>query len=522
MPKIIQNKNGGSIIFDERDWLAGINTDSSSTGNNKYPGNRSMSGVSALRELGFITPSPLQSAVTNAAQITSIIRGAEVVGDYAYLISGGDLVHKLSTLISGTISTTAPFPHTIDHGHSSETGNDIAVYYTGSTQRIFYSFADATDWDVGIYNIVADTFDDDFMSTVPASPLAAPYLTGGVGYPHPMIVGDDDILYIGDRNFVHAYDGQTGANGTFYPAVLTLPTGYIITSFTTTQDINLAIGAYMKTANATDTFNRGAAKVWIWNYLALDPDYSRDLRDNYVSELVQWGGTIAAFTSGRKTLSDAGIYKLQALNGSQFEVVKTWNTGGLPIRGGVDSVSNDLYWNSASRVYAYTKRPDGSYMLNIESQSQDGTSGMLKFLTSSGTIHRSWGTGASNGGLEYSSSGYVASGSLVTQPAIPEFDVRQQGKITQVTAEFQATFSGGRTIEIIASTDQASNFTTGELTALTSVRKVKYTTNSDGTPLGKFNKLYLTLNFGAGSGSSSAPVLSWVRFDFDTINVGAS
>jgi len=382
MPKLTLNQTGGSILFDENDWLAGLNTSATNTEFKKLYGNASMTGVSPLRQPGYLYPSPLQNDVTNVAQVTAFLRNAVVIGDNAYIIGSNSLVHKLTTLSAGTISTTAPFPHTIDHAHASEAGSDIALYYTGSTQRVFYSFADATDWDVGIYNVVADTFDDDFMSTVPASPLAAPYLTGGAGYPHPIIVGDDDILYIGDRNFVHAYDGQTGANGTFYPAVLTLPQGYVITSFTTTQDINLAIGAYVGAAAGTDTYNRGTAKVWFWNYLALDPDYSRDLRDNYVSEIVPWAGTIAAFTSGRKTISDNGPYKLQALNGSQFEVVKTWNTGGLPIRGGVDSVNNDLYWNAASRIYSYTKRPDnGEYRLNMISQSQDGTSGLLKFFT---------------------------------------------------------------------------------------------------------------------------------------------
>jgi len=526
MPKVSIKGNKGTIIFDEQDWLAGLNTNTADSEVSKLTGNVAMSGISVLRQFGFVTPNPLQRDVTNVAQITAFLRNSVNVGDNAYIIASNSLVHKLTTLASGTISTTAPFPHTIDHAHTNEAGNDIALYYNQAGQQCaFYSFSDDTDWDVGIYNIPGDTFDDDFMSTIPVSPLAAPYLTGGKGYPHPLIVGDDDILYIGDRNFVHAFDRTVGATGTFYPAVLTLPKGYVITCFTTTQDINLAIGTYLSASDSgtSDVFYRGTAKVWFWNYLALDPDYSRDLRDNYVSELIQWGGTTAAFTSGRKTLSDKGVYKLQALNGSQFEVIKTWNGGGLPIRGGVDNVNNDLYWNSASYIYAFTKRPDnGQYMLNIVSQTQSGTSGLLKFLTASSIIHYSWGAGALNGGLMYLNDNYSPDAVLRTQNVTPEFDVRQRGRIMSITVGFGGTFSGGRSFELVTYLDGTSAFTTGEVASITATRVVRFTTNSDGTPLGDFNYLQCQVGFPSGSAATSAPRVSWVRYDFDIVNVNAS
>ena len=42
----------------------------------------------------------------------------------------------------------------------------------------------------------------------------------GQGVQHPLAVGHDDVLYIGDRRYLHAYDGQTGADGTFSIAAL--------------------------------------------------------------------------------------------------------------------------------------------------------------------------------------------------------------------------------------------------------------------------------------------------------------
>jgi len=516
MPKVLLKESGGSIIYDQDDWLLGLDTSSADENYYKMGGNALMSGISVLRKFGYIQPSPLPTDVTGVAEITAVIRKAVNIGDDAYMVSSDSLVHKMSTLLSGTISTTSPFPHTIDHAHTNEAGNDIAIYYTGTTQRVFYSFNDDTDWDVGIYNVVADTFDDNFMSTTPTGFAAfAALIAAGKGYPHPLIVGDDDVLYMGDRNFIHVYDGATD---TVFTKVLTLPVGWVITSFALTEDIKLAIGSYLTTASFSDTFQRGGAKVWFWNYLDLDPLYACDLRDNYVSEIKQWAGTTIAFTSGPKSPSDLGPYKLQALNGSQFEVIKTWDTGGLPIRGGVDNVNNDLYWNSASRVYAYTKRPDnGQHMLNTISNNQSGVSGMLRFFTQSSTIHYSWGAGAGNGGLQYLSGGYTTS-TFKSQVAAPEFGIRQRGRLSGLTIAFADKFTGGREIQLLTLLDRASVQTLTPISVLTKTRYAQFTTNSNGTPLGDFNTLQLQLSWSGGV-STSAPAIEWVRYDFTTVNI---
>jgi hypothetical protein len=83
-----------------------------------------------------------------------------------------------------------------------------------------------------MYGTTADSMDsdDDMMSTTAESPLAGTDLTDGQNVEHPMVVGDDDVLYIGSGRYLHGYDGQVGNDGTFYSKVLTLPLGYIITS----------------------------------------------------------------------------------------------------------------------------------------------------------------------------------------------------------------------------------------------------------------------------------------------------
>lgn len=519
--QILSNKNNtGSIIYDKDDWLAGQDTTSSGSNYGITGGNPFMSEIDPLRKYGYATVSYNPVDVTNISSVTATITGGVVKGDNAYMIGGG-LVHKMSTLSSGTISTTAPFPHTIAHGaHTGETASDIVNYYiyNGGTQKLcaFFSFYDATDWDVGIYDYDADTFDDDFMSTVPTTPLAAPYLTGGAGFPHPLIVGDDDILYIGDRNFVHAYDQSTGV---FSAAVLTLPKGWIITCFTTTQDLQLAIGAYFTTGQGTgNTYNRGQSKVWFWSYLALDPDYSRDLNDNYVSEIVTWGTTIAAFTQGRRSLTARGIYKLQILNGSQFEIIKSWSTGGLPVRGGVDTSGTDLYWNGAGSIYALIKRPDnGNYILN-HIYEQGSTGGIFRFFTGSAIYHSSFGADTGNG-LRYFSSNYNEAGTLQPMVASPVFPVKMKGDLTQVTIKYADTFSGGRAFRLNTNLDYSEVTLIDDTTSSSELRVARITTKADGTPLGQFNTLQPVLIWSSGSGATDAAEIEWIRYDYQLINI---
>lgn len=519
MPKVNFTKTGtGSITYDYEDWLAGMDTTSAGVDFGMTGGNPFMSEVDPLRSYGYISPTFNPLDVTNIASITSILRKAVIKGDNAYIISGGSTVQKMGTLAGGVISVTAPFPHTIVHGaHTSIVGNDIVNYYTGTTLKAFYSFSDATDWDIGAYNYGADSFDDDFMSTVPATPLGAPYITEGAGFPHPLVQGDDDVMYIGDRNFVHAYDRSTDK---FYPAVLTLPLGWIITCFTTTPNLTLAIGAYFTTGQGTGSaFNRGMAKVWFWNYLALDPDYARDLRDNYVSEILPWAGTIAAFTTGRYTLSDRGAYKLQALNGNQFEVVKTWSAGGLPIRGGVDNVGDDLYWQGAGDVYSYTRRPDnGKYILN-NLYEQGNTAGMLQFFTATRTIHASFGSGVGSGLIYFNGSTYSDAGFVYPKTVTPDFPVLQQGRLTGITIKFQNTFSGGRSMSLNTRLDSSINVSITNFIGSTTNRIFQISTQSDGSPLGTFNSLQAQVVWRDGSGASSCPVLESIRYEFELINV---
>ncbi len=537
MPKINLGREGGTIVYDQEDWLGG--QDDSSAGLDRRKLRNGLAFVDQadpLRRIGYISPSPLPVDATNITAITTYLRNAVISGDSAYAISGGSLLHQLTNLAStGTVTNAGSWPHTMNNAAAwtVPVGDDICNYYTltGGAQvlRTFYSLSysegGTAKWNIGIYNQVATTFDDDFMSTVPATPLAAPYLTGGSGFPHPLIVGDDDVMYIGDRNFVHAYDGQLDK---FYPAVLTLPQGWVVTCFAKKNDFKLAIGAYFSpSGGANQAFNLGSAKVWQWNYLDLDPDYAYDLHDNYVSEIFNWNGTIAAFTSGRKTLTQRGNYKLQYLNGLNFEVLQTYTTGALPIRGGVDVVEKDIYWSGAGKIYYYAQIPGSNkYTFGNVFGNGDTTSGMLKLFTSIFNIHFSDGasTGLGLRSLPYGTT-FNAGGNAYGEVSYPVWPARKRGRLKQVDIDFMETVAAGdgRYFRLNTQLDSdGGTVTLDDIQAVTNIRKEVKDNRADGTALGDFSALQpqLIWTSGTGTGAKNAcPTIDKVVYHFEYINI---
>ena len=531
--KISFNKDGltGSILYSSEDWLAGMDTSSAGSNYGKMGGNPFMSEIDPLRAFGYVSPSYNGVAATNNGSITRILRNAVVNGADAFIVSGGALnsgsgsgdanIQKF-TIATATISTSS-FPHTIAHsGHSNVSGDDINHYYTTSGSlaaiKAFYSFEDATDWDIGTLTYPS-TFNDSYMSTTAVG--SASFVTtqiAGQGYPHPLITGDNDIMYIGDRNFVHSYDRSTN---TFSLAELTLPLGWIITCFTRTQDLRLAIGAYFTTTAASSgVYNRGQAKVFLWTYDNLDFDYAIDLKDNYVSEIIPWTNTIAAFTYGRKTLSDKGPNKLQVLNGTQFEVVKTWGSSGsaleLPVRGGVDNVGNDLYWSAAGQVFAYTKRPDnGQYILN-QLVTVGSASGLLKFFSASSIYSASFGV--TTDGLQSFTSNYNDAGNLNCQVATPDWPILMKGNLSRISIKFKDTFSGGRTLRLLSRIDDGNTILIDDFQSSSVLRLIQIQSRTNGSPLGTFSSLQPQLIWadnGTGSDRETAcPVVEYVKYDF--------
>lgn len=533
MPKISKN----TITFDSSDFLACLHpqyvagiTDTPAAQADGFK-LASSSAMNPYRFMGYAAPGYNPSDLTNsstaiAARILNGVIGYESSVAYGYWIEEGAKLHQSTLTSTPAVTNTGVWPHTIA-AVGNETGSDVSVYRVGTATRLFYSYNDSGGaWNVGMYNFDGATFDDDFMSTVPAGSLTF----SGNTSPHPMIVGADDVLYMGDGNKVHAYDGQEGAAGTKFDSVLVLPSGYRVTCFARLPTM-LCVFAYFEPLTTTipSTYNFSNAKCFMWNYLDEDPTYVYELTDNYVSEALEWKGTVVAFTSGRQTVFDGSnrFCRVQVYDGSKFEPVQEF-IGNPPVHGGAETLGESFQWNSDGFVHQYGPSFEGQPVgLNkTATGSSSGAStncGVCKTLAiAAGTVIS---TGSATGGLTQLRSNYAASAWLTTQIGDPLFDEETMGQIHKVKVEFAKTSSGGRALDVYLNANYMN--TTNSLfqiisgvTAVTSSNIIKnYNENISGVDGPKFTDLRLILQWTGGSAATDAPVVKRVTVYFDPVNI---
>lgn len=524
MPKITTSK----IIFDSDDWLSGLNeqygTPLGGSIYNKKLGNSaaSMRAMTPFRFLGFLSPSVQPTDITNVAQVDSILLQA-VPRDFSGtpfqigITSGG----KLLKFNQSSLFTTSNFPYTMTAhaGHTTLVGKSLINYNANiggtSALRTFYAWTDNTDWDVGVVSDTTATFDDDFMSTVPATPLAGSDLTDGKSVSHPMSVGEDDILYIGSGRYVHAYDGQTGTNGTFSPKVFTLPSGYVITAFARIIGY-LVIFAHNSVNNGID---RADAKAFFWNYLNDDPTYIEELEDNIVTAGFTYNGTVGCFTYGRT--SDFSISakkaRLRIYTGGEFKTVALFS-GTSPMNGGVVINDEEVIWNSDGQVFSWNNifAPN---KLNIIAEGIGTTTALLTDLT--GNLLACTGT-TTSGGLQLltGSTTYYFQSSWTSIMAEP-VHLKGRSRIQRIRIKFAKASTGGREINLTIQTDRGATITqilSGIKTIASTELTKDYIFSYDGSVLPTFESIGIVISYGAGSGSTDAPLVSSVEIDYEPIN----
>lgn len=530
MPTITAKK----IIFDRKDWLAGLHPQYTATGQYAQTGGNFASTQSCFnpfRFLGYAGPGFNTLATTNASTVlSSYIRNGFNSGANAYLIENGAKIHRFA-IASNTFLNDAGgvgFPHTVSAhaGHNTPVLNDCVLYNhkVGGTSalRFLYSWSDDTDWDIGTQNMHLTTpaFDDDFMSTAPATPLdLSSGYEGGKGYPHPLIVGADDILYIGDRNFVHAYDGQNSADddGKFYPEALTLPEGWVITSFAKIAPKTLCVFAYYSNTSSGDTYYNGSAKCFFWNYIDLDPFDIEDLDDNFVSEAFEYQGTVGCFTSGRPTDLANGTKnsKLRLYDGNKFVITAPF-IGNLPIRGGVEVLGKEIRWltSNGSNIFSWNNNFGLDPTLNIVGTSQNAAtaSGMLRTFALASSIASSqadtsyyFNTVISN---YYSSASYVSS--------LVELD--ENIDITEIRVKFLYTASGGRDFTLTIQ-DEFGTTTSTIISGLSTITALNKTLTipalkTDGGRIPSLRRFKIALSWSVGSGASDCPIVSQIELSY--------
>lgn len=364
MPKISQNQTGGIIVWDTEDWIKGLAPQGVISGTTPIKStvggfSTIIPGFNPFRNYGIAQPGFFPTNFTNALTALGAELVAGVVQDAQY-IYGIDQSGKVQQLdyTNKSVTNAGSWPHVINHAHSGYIGNDCVTYRhnlggTGLANQVFslfYSFSDGTDWDVGTYGYASTNFNDDFMSTVPATPLGttASDLTDGVGLPHPMCVGSDDVLYMGSGRYLHGYDGSQGSNGTFISKVLTLPAGFTIQSMLPFQGTLLIAGTYQSSAGAPNgVTNRGSGMVYVWNYIDLDISDAIPADDPYIASIFLWRGRPCIVTYGEAGFT--GPNKVKILDGNHFSWVADF-PGTPPIARGVDGGGEVLHINSGGNI----------------------------------------------------------------------------------------------------------------------------------------------------------------------------
>lgn len=444
MPKVNIKNGKGVIVWNEQDWLSGLVPN---YGNNTYTVNSLYDGMSWNNAIdpnripGFLMPGVNPTDITGVSVIDAIQKNVVNNGTNAYSI-GGTKVHHIN-LSTNAISGTGSWPHTITAhgGHSSVVGQDVALYYVGSTQYLFYSWSDNTDGDVGRFDL-SSTFDDDYMSTVPTGGAALSTTNN-----HPLIVGDDDILYIGDGPNLHAFDGQDGANGTLSTSVLPLPKDYIITSFAKLPNF-LVVFAYKSRAGGS--FYNGESTAFLYDYNSDDPTYSYDLNGNYVNGGFNYDDNqVGCFVRGKNTyLNYNRQSKMMLFTGSGFKTIVNFSEN-IPGHGGVSVSDENIMWNAGGKIYQYGSPHIGFDKKLNRIAELDGTTteGLLANL-SGNLLLASSGT-TTSGGFESLNADYDAAALARVAQVHPSFSQSNKARFDRLVVNYGFKASTGHKAKMV-------------------------------------------------------------------------
>lgn len=524
MPSI----SNGQIIWDYNDWTAGLNEQYVS-GLSDVPIPIAGSGFSAasrfnpFRSYGYASPGFNPTNLTNVSVLTDLLVGVTVSTEsgvnYGYAISQGDKLHRID-IANKEISNAGSWPRTIV-GVGAITGNDVIAYTANvggvATPCVFYSWNDSGGaWNIGRFRTDTGAFDDDFMSTVPATPLTP----SGNNKPHAMYIGANDIMYIWDGNKIHAYDGATGADGTCSTGVLTLPQGYIGTAFAAYDGGTpyLACFAYYSPAGNSVQTNVTAstqAMCFFYDYFSLDPTRAIPLNDRAVTSAFNWKGTIGCFTVGNNLTNDSEnrYARLKIFNGVEFETATPF-IGNAPRWGGIDIVGDSIQWTDGGNLFSYgAPFPGMPQKLNKIGGGGGTSNGILRTLGGI-TGFQAIGTGTTtSGGLQYMQTAtFDHNASFSSNPAFPSFKWGFEGAVQRVRVEFARETSGGHGITVFLVNDSSgTSQIISNLQTITSANSaLEYEATTSGGSLPSFTELRVGWSYTAGAANTAAPVVKKV------------
>ena len=529
MPEITKNK----IIYDERDWLAGLHPQN---GNRTIPQkfgkfSRYQLSFNPFINFGYAQSGYLNSDVTKNSIITSRIVSKSddsfvSPDDFFFALEENGLIHYITNYNAAVDNDT--FPHEIT---DVVRAFDICRYNVGATDYYFYTHraGSATVMDIGRYD-GSITFDDDFMSTAPA--IGANAMSASAIF-NPLIVGHDDILYVGGGRYVGSYDGP---NDTFNYRRLTLPAKLNVVAFVKYNPRTLAIFVQ---GGGTTTSSDGDCRVYFWDYLSDDPYDMKKIDDFEILSAFEYKGTIACITKGRDLM-----HKLMVFNGSIFQEIARLSSNydsGRTIVGpsykGVFVNNNEIWFNVADSrngyICCYGNNLGAENKLNVVakndvyvSESEIYTPGIItigkdnKVLFSSGSLFTDDHSKSSTQYLD------TTKYSGATQWYSDLIDIGDERvRITGITIYFAKEFTGGRSIGLSLFDRYSGEYYIKGLVELTTVTstnriyRVKPFNHTGDTFIPPLDGVGIKLYWFPGSGTTVTPTINKIVLDYEPVKI---
>ena len=289
-----------------------------------YPsyGNKNM--ASRMKDIDLTDPSAIKQGPNVASlsgSFTDLIRSimqTAYAPDETYAIGGAKLYNLSSSGIIGT-------PITL--GGTDPVGEDVKHYH-GS---VYYTYNHSTAGEMGKDD------DVDFLSTVPS--VGKFSLQKGV--PHPLEVGGDDILYVGNGHLVSTYDVT---NDLATESAIDLPDDCVVI------DIKYYLQKLYITVNRPNLSgeNRTYQSIYIWDTVS-------ESWDNEIPRLGKTGGMIkkdGLLFIFYEDITSPGSGRLGYVDGSAIKRVAQFD-GSLPNYYQITEREGYISWVSDNLIYCW-------------------------------------------------------------------------------------------------------------------------------------------------------------------------
>lgn len=511
--------NKSQIIYNESDFLAGLHPQQGIKTIPQKFGKYSIfqQSFNPFINLGYASNGYLNTNITNNSTITSRLvskTSDDEDSDFFALEEKGKL-HYLTNY--NTVVNGGAFPHAIT---DAVRAFDICKYKVGSSTYYFYTHRAGVPatMDIGRFDGTS-TFDDDYMSTVPAG--AASMFASTLF--NPLIVGHDDILYVGGQNYVGSYDGPAD---TFVQQTLTLPAGYNIVGFAKYPSKSLVIFVQ----------GSGECKAYFWDYLSLDPYDVKDIDDFDLLACFEYKNTIGCITSGKE-----GCIKIKIFDGEVFKEVARLDSSynGRTITGphykGVQVNNNEISFNIADSrngyLCVYGNNLGMKNTLNVIAKNDVYVSEALSYSPGLLAMGRSGETIIDSGTLFTEADGSSAQYLDKTKYSVEGYwysDLVDMGferiQIKGITVYFADEFTGGRTITLTLK-DRYTTYDVQGLTALATVTstnrvfRAKPFNNTGGVFIPPLDGIGINLSWGTGAGTAVTPIINKIVLDYEPIKI---